>query len=375
MARGTKRLSRQQLEDELTRLDVEISGSNAGAGVAQFQVRAKKSTMFEALELLRQILREPALDAAELELMKAPQIAALEQARTDPQSLATDLATRLLSPYPADDIRYTPPAEEEIAQIKAVTIDQVRKLYSDYLGAVEGEFIAVGDFDPGSTLKLASETLGGWKAKQPVVRIESVAFLDVAGRREAILTPDKANAVYYGGEQLAMNDQDANYPALVLGSYVLGGSSLSSRLGDRVRQKEGLSYGVGSFFFAGSEDKVAQFMLYAIANPANVPKVEKAIREEIDRLLKDGIPAEEFGRAQQGLLQSRELSRSSDTYVIGRLRRSLRMDQTLAFDEELDRRLAALKATEVQAALKEHFDPERLVIVVAGDFESAADSK
>ena len=158
----------------------------------------------------------------------------------------------------------------------------------------------------------------------------------------------------------------------MLGNYILGGGSLSSRLGDRVRQKEGLSYGVGSNFNASHEDDAGSLSLYAISNPANVAKVEKAIREELELLLKEGVPAEEFEKAKSSLLQSRERSRSDEGLLAGRLQRSLRLGQTLAFEAELEAKLATMTPAEMLAAFRRHIDPKRLIIVTAGDFPSNA---
>jgi zinc protease len=388
MLRGTKKLTYQQLRDEMNRLDVQIGtggfgggrggrggrggGGGAGsAGVATFSLRARKSTLPAALDLLQQILREPALDAKELATTLQPRIASLEESRTDPQALASDLLGRTLSPYPSDDIRYNTTPDEQIARLSSVTIDQVQRVYSEFLGATEGELVIVGDFDPQATLALMNDLLTGWKSNQTYARIAAEAFLSVPGGKQSILTPDKANAVYTAGLTIAMDDRHPDYPALVLGNYIFGGSSLASRLGDRIRQKEGLSYGVSSGFTAGSEDKVARLSIGAICNPANIGKVESAVMEELERLLKDGVAADELEKARQGLLQSRELSRSSDFYVLGRLDRSLRVGQTLAYDAEFDKRLAALTPDDVLAALRKHIDPKRLVVVIAGDFANS----
>ena len=372
MTRGTKKLTYQQLRDEMTRLDVQISAFDSGIGEASFNVRARRATLAEALDLLRQVLREPALAEKELEIIKQARIANLEQQRTDPQSLARDRLARTLSPYPADDVRYDAPPDEEIARLKSATIDQVRKLYGEYLGGQAGELVIVGDFEPEPALAKIGEILGDWKAKQPQARVELVAFPAVTGTKHSILTPDKANAVYMAGLTLPLSDQDPDYPALLLGNYIFGGSSLASRLGDRVRQKEGLSYGVSSAFMADADDKRARFFIGAIANPANIGKVEAAVLEELQRLLKEGITEEELEKARRGYLESRQLSRSSDPYVANRLERSLRLDQTLAYDAQLDVKLAALTPDEVLRALKKHLDPQRLVIVIAGDFAKSS---
>ncbi len=217
--------------------------------------------------------------------------------------------------------------------------------------AAAGELTIIGDFEPDPALAKLNEILDGWKPAKPYSRIEMQAFLAVPGSKQSVLTPDKANANYEAGISIAMNDQHPDYPALLLGDYIFGGGFLSSRLADRVRQKEGLSYGVFSRFFASSEDKVASVSMNAICNPANIGKVETAIREELERLLKDGIPSDEFSKAKEAkeaLLQSRQrLRNSGDFYFASLLRSSLQ--RTLAYDAGIDAKLAALTPDEVHA--------------------------
>ena len=372
MMRGTKNLSFQELRDEMTRLDVSINAFGVADGTIAFRVEARRDSLPEALELLRQILREPKLDAEELENIRPARIANAEESRTDPQSLASNLLSRTRNPYPPGDVRETLTPDENIAQLKAITIDQIRRLYNEYLGTAEGELVVVGDFDPKPTVKQVNEMLADWKPKQPYARIERTAFLEVAGHKQSVPTPDKANANYVAGLEIAMDDRDPDYPALMLGSYILGGGGLSSRLAERVRQKEGLSYGVGSHFTASALDKVGNLIMYAICNPAVIDKVETAIREELERLVKDGIPKDEFEMARQGLLQSRERERTEDSTIVFRLQRSLRLDQTLEYDAGIDEKIAALTPEEVQAALRKHVDPKRLLVVTAGDFAKGA---
>jgi zinc protease len=208
----------------------------------------------------------------------------------------------------------------------------------------------------------------------PVARVPRIAFGKVPGGNQIIQTPDKANAVYAGGLTTLISDRHPDHPALVLGNYILGGSALASRLGDRVRQKEGLSYGVGSIYQASSEDEAGTLMLYAISNPENMGKVKAAIREEVEKLLKEGLTTEELEKARQGILQTRERQRSDESFLAGRLQRSLRVGTTLAFDAEFDQKLAALEADDIIAALTKHLDPERLVIITAGDFAKSSSS-
>lgn len=375
MTRGTKQLSYQQFRDKLEALESTIQATGS-AGTLSVSVRTKRPNLSAALELLRQVLREPLLDGAELEIVRQSQLAQAEQSRTDPSSLSSVRLSRTLSPYPSDDVRYRLSPEEEIQELKAVTIEQIRKLYSDYLGVINGELILVGDFDPEPTLKEVEKMLTGWKSSQPYARIESQVFLNVPGGKQTILTPDKANATYQAGLTVSMTDRDLDYAAVVIGNYILGGGTLSSRLGDRVRQKDGLSYGVGSSWFASAEDPLARLSMYAICKPTNAGKVEAAIVEETAKLLKEGVTDDELGRAKQSWLQAQQLALSSDQGVETRLYRSLRTGQSLIeYNAALETKVAALKPAEVLAALNRHIDLKRLVVVIAGDLEKKEDSQ
>jgi zinc protease len=370
MERGTKRLSFEQLQDEKTRLDVQIGGSGS-LGTLTWSARARRSTLKETLDLLREILREPALAADGLAVIKPEKLASLEERLVDPQFLASNLRNRQLSPYPAGDVRRIETLDEQITNLKAVTLDQIRKLHAEYVSGAAGELTIVGDFDPATTLAAVGQFLNDWKAQQPYARIATKAFLDVAGGKQSIRTPDKANAVYASGLTLALTDQDPDYAPLLIGDFIFGSGGFASRLGDRIRQKEGLSYGVFSGLSAGMEDRVGRLTVGAICNPENIGKVEAAVREEFQKFAAAGIPDDEFKQSREGLLKERERSRSSDLGIARLIHQRLRLDQTLKYEEDLDKRLSALTSAEVLAAWKRHIDEKRLVIVVAGDFPAA----
>jgi len=190
MLRGTKKLSYQQLRDELDRLGATLGGGagggrrgggrrggggggGGGLGSVSFSIQAKHDTLPEVLKLLQQVLREPALPADEFEVMKRERLTGLEQMKTEPAMLAPRLLQRQLSPYPKEDIRYTPTIEESIERLKAATYEQVAQLYRDYLGSQAGELSIVGDFDADACLAILKDTLAGWKATRPYTRIAS----------------------------------------------------------------------------------------------------------------------------------------------------------------------------------------------------------
>jgi zinc protease len=187
------------------------------------------------------------------------------------------------------------------------------------------------------------------------------------GGRQSIDTPEKANATYNAGLIFPLRDDDPDYPALVMGNYILGASTLSSRLGDRVRQKEGLTYGVSSGLNASAWDERATLTITAICNPANMSRVEKCVQEELDRVVTDGVTTDELSRAKTGYLESRKVSRASDAALAGMLGSLREENRTMTYESDLDQKIEALTPEAVAEALKKHIDPKKLTIVVAGD--------
>ena len=118
------------------------------------------------MRLLAEVLREPSFPENEFEQLKQSSLARAEQMRSDPMPLAQLTIRSHLSQYPAGDVRHVSLPEEEIAEIKATTLDDVKKFYKDFLGASTAELSLVGDFDAGEMKKLATELFGDWKSLQ-----------------------------------------------------------------------------------------------------------------------------------------------------------------------------------------------------------------
>jgi zinc protease len=369
MSRGTKNLTRQQIQDELDKNKATLIASG-DTGLATFTIQTKRANLPAVLNLLKQILREPTLPAEEFEVLRRQHLASLEEQLADPASLAITRVRQTVSPYAKNDVRATPSIDEDIQRYKKVDLDQIKKLYSDFLGSQAGELAIVGDFDPAANSSILREALSGWSARQSYARIPKLDFPNVPGGMQKILTPDKANAVYMAGMAFPMKDSDPDYPGLLMGNYILGAGTLSSRLGDRVRQKEGLSYGVRSYIAADPLDPRASLTINAICNPANIEKVNVAIAEELDKLLNEGVTSEELERGKQGYLQQQQVMRTSDAGLAATLAENLFVDRTMAYYDELEKKIAALKPDQVHAALKKRIDAKRLVIVDAGDFEA-----
>jgi zinc protease len=386
MMAGTKKHSRQALREELDSLGVRIGtggggggrggrggrgggGAPGAAGQLTFSVEAKRDTLPQALGLLREILLEPAFPAEEFETSKARMASMMSSGRTEPAALARNKLTRSLSPYSNDDVRYVPTLEETIDRAKGVTIDQLKALYETQIGGSHAELGVVGDFDLESTLRLVKEMLSGWESSVPFKRIDRKVADNSTGLKEEIVTPDKSNAEYLAGLSFPVQDSDPDYPALRIGNFIFGGSTLASRLGDRIRQKDGLSYGATSSFMASSRDPVATLTVTVSTNPVNIDKVTAAVMEELERFLKDGPTEREVADAKRAFVESQKVSRTADGAIAAEIVSNLNTGRTFAFAADQEKQILALTPEKIADAFRKHVDPRKLVVIRAGDFQ------
>ena len=139
----------------------------------------------------------------------------------------------------------------------------------------------------------------------------------------------------------------------------------------RSRQKDGLSYGAGSQLNADPKDARASVVMYAIYNPTNVAKVEAGFREELARILKDGVTADEVAKAKSGFLQQQKVGRTTDPALAQLLATARYADRTMLYHSKLEKEIAELTPEKIDAALRKYIDPAKINIIIAGDFKQA----
>lgn len=377
LMRGTKTKTRQQIQDEMDKLDARVSvggggrgGPASSTGSVSASIQTKEENLVPAMRLAVEILREPAFPEADFDQIKKQQIAAIERNRTEPGTLSMEALQKNLSPFPKGDVRYIRSLDEQIADLNKVTLDDVKKFHAAFYGASHGDLVVVGPFNANGVQKAAAELLGAWSSAVPYTRIPS-KYLKTTPVNLKIETPDKQNAQFEAGVRLQMSDTDPDYAPMVLANYLFGGS-IAGRLGNRIRNQEGLSYSVASNFTAASDGDAAVFSAGAIANPKNAPKVEASFRDELAKTIAGGFTADEVSGGKKALLDARAVGRSQDQSVLGLIRLRDDFGRTLAWDEQMDAKIAALTVEQVNAAFKRRVDPGALLIVKAGDFKASA---
>ena len=369
LMRGAGNLQRAEIAAKLDELKTQIEVSGGGQTVT-VRFDSLRKNLPDVLNLIRDILRKPTLAAKEFDLLVQEGTAGLESQRSEPNAMGSQAMALALDVYKKGDVRAARSLDESIAALKAAKLDQIKQFHSTYYGASNSEFALVGDFDSESVKTQLTQLFGDWKSQKSYTRLKAATKLAKPGAVQ-LEAPDKANAFFLAGLPLALQDTHPEYVPLQLANRVLGGG-VKSRLLDRLRQKDGLSYGAGSQLSASTFEPSGMWVLYAIYAPQNLAKLKAGVQEELAKFVKEGITAEELADAKKGWQEERKISRAQDRALAAAHVAQTSANRTMAYTEKVDAQIEATTLEEVNAAIRKSLDPSKFLNVYAGDFAAAA---
>ena len=369
LKRGAGKLTRAEITSRLDALKTKLDISGKGGNVSvRFQTSRDK--LPEVLTLLRDVLRNPTFPATEFEQLRAENLTSIDGSRNEPQSVGSRMVNMELNQFKKGDIRYNGTVEEDIAIYKSATLADAKRFHATMYGANNGKFALVGDFDAAQVETQLKDLFGNWTAKNKFVRLSEGTPTAKPNARQAE-TPEKANAFYLAMLPVKLKDTDADYPAVILIDDVIGGGT-NSRMFSRLRQKDGISYGAGSFMSASAFEQNGMMGMYAIYAPQNLERVKVGVKEELERYVREGMTQAELDSAKKGQIQQRQTSRAQDGALAGGHVNNLKVGRTFARSAELDAQIMAVTLEQANAAIKKYIQPDQYLHVYAGDFAGAA---
>jgi zinc protease len=384
---GTRTKTRQQVQEEMRKLNAQIQvsggggggfggrggrggfGGGGGVGSASANITAPPENFVAAMRLAVEMLKEPAYPQADFERISTQRIKILELVPTEPTQLAAETLQRQLTPWSKGDVLYPARREDQLAEMKKLSLADVKKFHDQYYGANYGVFAVIGPVDAEAIRKAAAELLGTWNTAMAYKPIVS-RFRKTEPVNTKIDTPDKANAQFEAGIRMQLSENDPDYPAMLLAGYMFGGP-ITSRVSDRIRNREGLSYGANARISVPTEGDAAMLSGTVSLNPVNGPKVEASFRDELVKTLREGFTDAEVAKSKQAYLDARMVARSSDAGLLAQLAAHEQLDRTMKWDEQLEQKIRALTADQINAAFRKHVDAAALSIVKAGDWKAA----
>ena len=318
------------------------------------------------LEVLGEELRQPAF--ADEELAKAKRELENDYLRADDDTSLraferlSQLVFAPLHPY------YPQPRAAKVANALALTAAQLREFHARRFNGANVVVAIVGDVDPAQALGLVEKSLGALPVGRRFELSTIARTSPKAPVREIVAMAGKANMNIVMGAASGLRRRDADFEAALVANAALGQSALSSRIGRRVRDTEGLSYSLLSRFGLSEELDGLWYVNVNVA-PQNLAKALKSTREEIDKYAKEGATDEEV-RAQKSFFAGNyQVNLGSNAGVAAALVAAERYGFGPGDLDEYPARIRAVTREQANAALKKYFAADKLSLVIAGDLD------
>ena len=364
---GTTSKSKKDINDLLDKIKTSID-IYGGANSVSVNLSSDKENINAALDLLADMLLHPSFDKNEFDKMLLDMKGEYEANRSDPQYVASNALSKKTSLYPKGHPLYPEDVDESLTDLNNANLEDVKKFYQDFYGANNGYAAFVGNIDQPSIKSFLDKNLGSFNSKQPYAELEEKYF-DVKGSLETINIKDKTNAICFGAINVPLKQSDPDFIALDMANEMLGGGAfLSSRIPQRLREAEGMSYGAGSYLSFNYKYPASTWGVYAIFNPIYKNKLDSAVRDVISNTIQTGFKEEEFKKSLASWLQQRKTELGFDQSLSSRLASYMSQGKDLDFYTDYENAAKKLTLDQVNAALRKYISVDKITFIYAGDF-------
>jgi len=364
--RGTKKLDKFAIAEQLDNVGAEIAFS---VGTQSLEIRAKclKKDLSLVIGLIAAELRTPALQVNEFNKAKQQFIGALEASAQNTEARAQEAFGRAVFPQGHPNRQHT--VGEYEAAAKAATLDELKAFHAKYYGPAHMTLVVVGDVAASEAQTEIDKAFSGWTGGQDYVRPAMPAVLKAPSEVSVPLT-DKPSVSVLIGQPTGLRYKDSDALALRVGTAILG-SGFTGRLLGIVRDKEGLTYSIGA---AMADDSIVDGRWYISASfaPALLDRGIASTRRELDRWWKDGVTDQELAARKQGLIGSYLVGLSTTTGLANAILTDVQRGYDVSRVETYPGAVKALTRDEVDSAIKNHLNPNLMVLVKAGSVAPAA---
>ena len=315
------------------------------------------------LDLLGEMVTAPTIPPPELVTRKGEVITAIRQDEDNPAVRASETLMTWLYP---DGHPYGRPTKGSVDSVEAMTRDRVLALHRERFAPAGLTAAIVGDVEVSRAQAAAARVLGDWAPR--AVPADPLPHVAPASSRRRVVIPmmNKAQAdIAYGFTTIARTAPA--YYAYWLMNVILGQYALGGRLGDTIREREGMAYYVSSSLDANVVE--GPLVVRAGVGPANVDRAVAAIDDEIRRLVADGVTAKELDESRRFLIGSIPRALETNAAIANFLQNAEFFGLGLDYDARLSTLLQAVTLDEVNEAARRAVDVDRATIVIASPYQ------
>ncbi|MEX0271004.1 M16 family metallopeptidase [Leptolyngbyaceae cyanobacterium UHCC 1019] len=342
---------------------LENRGASLGFGASREGVSISGEALSADLPTLVQVtadvLKNASFPKNELELSRQRALTGLNLELDTPARLA--LRTFQQAIYPATHPFHTFPTA---ASLQAITRDDIVRFYQQYYRPDATVLTLVGDFDAVAVRTLLARELGSWETTGNTAQLTfpAVPLPDKTVRLTPTL-PGKTQSVTYLGYNAIARKDPRYYTALVF-NQILGGDTLSSRLGTEIRDRQGLTYGIYSVFQAGQTP--GPFLISMQTAPEDAERAIASTVSLLQQIRKEGVTEAEVANAKRSLTSIYPVELASPPTLASTILFNAVYGLPLSAIRTYTDTINAITPTQVNALIQEVLHPDRLVIVTAG---------
>jgi len=364
LERGTASRTRLQLAEELENhgLQVGVQSSAGAPTTVSFSGQGLAEQLPRLAELLIDMLRHPTFPEDELARLRERVLGGLVREREDTHALAYAALTRHL--YPAGHPLHKRAVTDREREVASLTRDDLAAFHDRVYGPGSLMLAVVGDVEPDRVAALFEGLLDGWRTPE-LPALEWSVGGDGPSTEERINVADRPNLDVFLGHRGRLLRGDADYPAAVLANSCLGQSTLTSRLGLAVRDREGLTYGIYSRFF-GTLHIAGPWATFLSVAPSNLERAVAVCRSVLDDFVRNGPGSDELSDERLARAGAYRVGLATNAGVARELVAVLTAGLPVADLDSYSERLLATSRDQVMAAIERHLHPDRLVLTVAG---------
>lgn len=373
---ATARLTADMLNkgtSQRSKLEIAESLESIGAGVNvssnTFTISLSGQSLSQdfprILRTLAEELREPVFPVEEFDKLKQRSLAAIKRAQDETDRRAMERFSQLVfeeaSPF------HIYPAERRISEIEATTTDDLRQFYEQHYGAASMVLAVVGDVTASEVSKLMHDAFGDWQgAAKPQIALAETP-LQAAPLRDRVHLSDKSSVDVVMGHASRLRRLNPDYLAAVVANRALGQSTLSSRLGLKVRDEMGLTYGINSYFSdSGLGD--GPYLITVTVAPENAEVAITTTMQIVEDYVAQGITPEEIADEQSSMIGGYKVGLATNAGIAGQLANTEMYGLGVSYLDEYPERVKALGKSEIDDAIRKYIHPECMTTVLAGTF-------
>jgi zinc protease len=367
LERGTKKRTKLQLANDIESVGAEIEYSQ-GTFAVNILARSLSKDLPLIVRTIAEELREPSFPADELEKLKQQIVASIQEQQSNTAARAYQRFTELVFD-PANPF-YQPPGEQLIKSVNSITVEDVKRFYSEHYGGRSLILAVAGEVQTEEVRHLFEQEFGSFTGPASVDINVTEPQPQPGIRREVVIVKEKANVNILMGLAAPLRRNSEDYYAAILANSALGQSTLSSRLGLQVRDKEGLTYGIGSNFSAPSLAAGPWYISVSV-NPNNVDKAIDSSLNVLRDYVQNGIRPDELADEKSSAIGAFKVSLATNTGLAEALWNSEFFRLGTDYIDRFPQLIQSVTIEQVNAAIRKYFRPDQLIMVIAGDVEGS----